>query len=110
MPGKHSVNCVPKLPVEEFNILENIMQTCLRNKTRVKSLFLKISKGYSQRRETAKTVQCLVTFSVTHLFRGKGGETQDRVFLCGPGCLGTSSVKQADLELRDPPVCVGGGN
>lgn len=105
MPGKHSISCVPKLPVEEFNILDNIMQTCLRNKTRLKSLFLKISKGYSQRRETAKTVQCLVTFSVTHLFRGEGW-----VCLCGSGSLGTSSVKQADLKLRDrdPPVCVGG--
>jgi hypothetical protein len=29
---------------------------------------------------------------------------QDRVSLCSPGCPGTHSVDQADLELRDPPA------
>jgi hypothetical protein len=29
---------------------------------------------------------------------------QDRVSLCSPGCSGTHSVDQADLELRDPPA------
>ena len=28
----------------------------------------------------------------------------DRVSLCSLGCPRTSCVKQADLELRDPPV------
>ena len=28
----------------------------------------------------------------------------DRVSLCSPGCLGTHSVDQTGLELRDPPV------
>lgn len=107
MPGKHSISCVTKLSVDEFNILENIMQACLRNKTRVRSLLLKISKGYSQRTETAKTVQCLVAFSVTRLFWRQGEETQDRASLCGPSCLGTSPVKGADLKLSDLPVsCV----
>jgi hypothetical protein len=29
---------------------------------------------------------------------------RDRVFLCSPGCPGTSSVDQAGLELRNPPA------
>jgi hypothetical protein len=29
---------------------------------------------------------------------------RDRVSLCSPGCPGTHSVDQADLELRNPPV------
>jgi hypothetical protein len=29
---------------------------------------------------------------------------QDRVFLCSPGCLGTHSVDQAGLELRNLPA------
>jgi hypothetical protein len=29
---------------------------------------------------------------------------QDRVSLCSPGCPGTHSVDQADLELKNPPV------
>ena len=29
---------------------------------------------------------------------------QDRVSLCSPGCPGTHSVDQADLELRNPPT------
>jgi hypothetical protein len=31
---------------------------------------------------------------------------QDRVSLCSPGCPETHSVKQAGLELRDPPACL----
>jgi hypothetical protein len=30
--------------------------------------------------------------------------SQDRVFLCSPGCPGTHSVDQADLKLRNPPA------
>jgi hypothetical protein len=33
-----------------------------------------------------------------------GGAVQDRVSLCSPGCLGTHSVNQAGLELRNLPV------
>jgi len=33
---------------------------------------------------------------------------QDRVSLCSPGCLGTHSVDQAHLELRDPPASASG--
>jgi hypothetical protein len=29
---------------------------------------------------------------------------RDRVSLCSPGCLGTYSVDQAGLELRNPPA------
>ena len=29
---------------------------------------------------------------------------RDRVSLCSPGCPGTHSVDQADLELRNPPA------
>jgi hypothetical protein len=29
---------------------------------------------------------------------------RDRVSLCSPGCPGTRSVDQANLELRNPPV------
>jgi hypothetical protein len=29
---------------------------------------------------------------------------RDRVSLCSPGCLGTHSVDQAGLELRNPPA------
>ena len=29
---------------------------------------------------------------------------QDKVSLCSPGCPGTHSVDQADLELRNPPA------
>ena len=28
----------------------------------------------------------------------------DRVSLCSPGCIGTCSVNQAVLRLRDPPA------
>jgi hypothetical protein len=31
---------------------------------------------------------------------------RDRVSLCSPGCPGTQSVDQADLELRNPPASV----
>ena len=31
---------------------------------------------------------------------------QDRVSLCSPSCLGTHSVDQAGLELRNSPVCL----
>ena len=31
-------------------------------------------------------------------------ETEYLCSLCSPGCLGTHSVDQAGLELRDPPV------
>jgi hypothetical protein len=30
--------------------------------------------------------------------------SQDRVSLCSPGCPGTHSVDQTDLELRNPPA------
>ena len=30
--------------------------------------------------------------------------SHDRVSLCSPGCPGTHSVDQADLELRNPPA------
>jgi hypothetical protein len=30
--------------------------------------------------------------------------SQDRVYLCSPGCPGTHSVDQAVLELRDLPA------
>jgi hypothetical protein len=30
--------------------------------------------------------------------------SRDRVSLCSPGCPGTHSVDQVDLELRNPPV------
>jgi hypothetical protein len=34
------------------------------------------------------------------------GVFQDRISLCSPGCLGTSPIDQAGLELRDlPPEC-----
>ena len=36
----------------------------------------------------------------TYLFRFY----ENRVSLCSPGCLGTHSVDQAGLELRDPPA------
>jgi hypothetical protein len=33
-----------------------------------------------------------------------GGGFRDRVSLYSPGCSGTHSLDQADLELRNPPA------
>jgi hypothetical protein len=41
---------------------------------------------------------------VVFLFLFFGFFFQDRVSLCNPGCLGTHSVDQAGLELRNPPA------
>lgn len=71
MPGKYSISCVPKLSVDEFNILENIMQAYLRNKTRARSLFLKISEGYSQKTETANLSSAWWLFLLLVYFGGR---------------------------------------
>jgi hypothetical protein len=40
---------------------------------------------------------CFLLFVLVLVFR-------DRVSLCSPGCLGTHSVDQDGLELRNPPA------
>ena len=51
---------------------------------------------------------CLAVFAISFLLEvGVNwgyGMFQNKIFLCSPGCLETSSVDQAGLELRDLPA------
>jgi hypothetical protein len=45
-----------------------------------------------------------LSFSLSFFWGGGGLVFQDRVSLYSPGCPGTHSVDQADLELRNLPA------